>query len=261
MLTFHEIDIELNEKQAIVWLNQPESRNALNPLMIDDLIKGFEWMEHQKEIRIILIRGRGHSFCAGADINWMNDSGSSGYRTIYSESKKLASCFRTIYQSNKVVINLIHGHTFGGGLGFIGAGDFSFALKEALFGLPELKLGLAPSVITPYLLTRVKQSALKLKIYTGKSFSSEEALDMGLIDGVFNDIHEMEIKFGEMIHAISSVSSEALQEYKKLLRQVNKNTVNRNIINKTIRSITRLKMSTDARNRMSEFMMRKNKPK
>jgi methylglutaconyl-CoA hydratase len=254
-MNFKKIHIEFKDKQAIIWLNQPEIRNSLNPLMINDLIKCIKWIERNDDIMVLIIRGRGKSFCAGADINWMKDSGSSGYRKNYLESKKLASFFNTIYQTNKVVINLIHGHAFGGALGFIGAGDFTFATKETLFGLPELKMGLAPSVIAPYLLTRIKQNVLKFKIYTGDTFTSEEALNIGLIDGIYSNINDMEIKSGELINSIISVSPLALKESKKLMKKLNAEIINKKKINKTIKTITNLKMSSDAKDRMLKFIV------
>ncbi len=261
MLTYKTIEVELKDKQATIWLNQPEYRNSLSPLMIDDLIKSIKWIDNNDEIMVIVIRGKGTSFCSGANINWMNDAGASDYKKNYSESKKLAACFSAVYRTNKVVINMVHGHALGGALGFIGAGDFTFALKTTVFGLPEVKLGLVPAVIAPYILTRVKQTVLKFKIYTGKSFSSEEALQMDLIDGVFNTIDEMEIKSNELIESISSVSPAALKEAKKLMRQLNNNIVNPQNSKETVRIITELKMSEEAKKRMSEFILSTGKKK
>ena len=250
-----ELEIRATDKLATIWLNRPESRNSLNPQILNDLVKSIRWLEGQEDIRVVLLRGKGNSFCSGADINWMRDSGLLSYRKNLRESKRLATCFHTLYQSDKVIINLLHGHAIGGALGFIGAGDFSFALKDTSFGLPELRLGLFASVITPYLLTRVRQNALKYKLFTGKSFSAEEALTMGLIDGIFTSLKEMEAETDEFIHSIASASPGALTEGKKLLRHVQRAIVNRRTINETVRTITRLKMSEDARNRMSKFIL------
>src|SRR3989304_510810 len=148
---------------------------------------------------------------------------------------------------------LIHGHGFGGALGFIGAGDFTYAVKNTMFGLPELRLGLVSSVIMPYLLTRVKQTDLKYKIFTGNPFTAEEALNIGFVLGGFENLNEMEAKTNELIKTIFSASSKALTEGKKLLRSLNKNLINAENINKTIKTITSLKMSEEARNRMSKF--------
>jgi methylglutaconyl-CoA hydratase len=257
MMKLKCIEIEIKDKLVTVWLNQPEKRNALNLHLIEEIIKVFRWIEKQKELMIVVIRGRGKSFCAGADINWMLDSGKSGYKNSLRDSRKLAKCFNQIYLSSKVVINLVHGDISGGGLGFAGAADFTFAEKKSVFRLPELQLGLIPSVIMPYLLTRVNQRDLKYLTFSVEKFSAEEALQKGFIDKVCVDVDDMEIKANELIRKILPVSQPALSETKELLRVLNSNLVNPGNIRKTIKTITKLKMSDDAGERMAEFFSRK----
>ena len=253
-MNLKKTEIEIKDKVVTVWLNQPEILNALNPSIIKELIKIFKWIDTRDEIFVILIRGRGKSFCAGADINWMINSGLLDYKKSYLDSKILASCFKAIYKSNKVVINLIHGNSFGGALGFFGAGDFSIALKNTVFSLPEIRLGLVPSVIMPYLLTRVRLSDLKYQVFTGGRFTAEEAQKIGLIDKVCKDLDEMELKAKELIHNISLASPEALTELKYLLRIFNKSLINSNNIKETIKTITKMKMSDEASNRMLKLI-------
>ena len=254
MKSFEKTKVELHDNYATIWLNQPEIRNALNPLIISELIEGFEWIEKKDEVRVIVIRGNGGSFCAGADIKWMKKSGELGYRKNYSDSKMLANCFKTIYQSNKAIINLVHGHAFGGALGFFGASDFTLATKDTKFGLTELHLGLVPSVIAPYLHTKVRPADIRYQIFTGKVFSASEALNIGLIDYACESMNEMEAKVNEMIQDICSVSPIALEKEKELLRYLNRNLVNPKNIKKTIKLITKMKLSEDAHVRMLNFI-------
>lgn len=257
MLNLKRTEIEIKDKLITIWLNQPEIRNALNISIIEELIQVFKWISKQKKIMIILIRGRGNSFCSGADISWMMNSGLLEYQKSYRDSKKLARCFKLIYHSDKVVINMVHGDAFGGALGFLGAGDFAMAVKDTRFRLPELSLGLVPSVIMPYLLTRVKPADLKYEIFSGEIFTPEDALKKGLIDKVCDDIDDMENKVNELIQNIYSASPQALTEAKHLLRAFNKSLVNHDNIKKTVKTITRMKMSDDARERISGFLSKK----
>ncbi|RPH34172.1 MAG: enoyl-CoA hydratase/isomerase family protein [Bacteroidales bacterium] len=254
MKSFEKIKVDLHNNYATIWLSQPEIRNALNPVIIKELVKGFEWIEKKDEIRVIVIRGNGGSFCAGADINWMKKSGEQGYRKNYADSNMLANCFKTIYHSKKVVINLVHGHAFGGALGFLGASDFNLATKDTKFGLTELRLGLVPSVIAPYLHARVRPVDIRYQIFTGKVFSASEAQNIGLIDYVCEDINEMKAKVNELVQGICSVSPVALAEEKELLRYFNRNLINSKNIKKTVKLITDMKMSEDANVRMSKFI-------
>jgi len=254
MLNLKRIEIEIENNLVTVWLNQPDIRNALNLATTEELIKTFKWISEQKKLNIVLIRGRGKSFCSGADINWMKNSGSLGYKNCYRDSRKLATCFKLIYNSDKVVINLVHGDIFGGGLGFIGAGDLTIAHKNSIFRLPELRLGLVPSVIMPYLLTRVSQTDLKYQIFSGEIFTAEEALHKGLIDKICEDFNDMELKANELIQNLLKVSPQALTETKHLFRTLNRKNINSANIKKTIKTITRMKMSDDAMARMTKFL-------
>lgn len=254
MKNFEKIRVDINDKLATIWLNQPEVHNALNPFLLKELTRCFEWLEEKNEIRAILLRGNGDSFCTGADIGWMKKSGEQSYKKNYADSRKLADCFGTVYQSNKLVINLVHGYAIGGAIGFLGAADFNYALKSAKFGLTELRLGLVPAVISPYLHTRVRPTEIKQQIFTGKLFSADKALKMGLIDLVCDDMSEMEAKVNDLLKAIYEVSTNALAEEKKLLRELNKNLVNNKIIKHTIKTITKMKTSYDAKERMAKFM-------
>lgn len=257
MLNLKRTELEIKDKQATLWLNQPEIRNALNLSLIEEIIKVFKWINEQKDIMVIIIRGRGDSFCAGADINWMINSGLLEYQDCYRDSKRLAACFKTIYQSDKAVINLVHGDVYGGALGFLGAGDFTFAVKDTRFCLPELRLGLVPSVIMPYLLTKVKPADIKYQIFSNGMFSAKEAKDKGFIEFVSQSIEDMELKADELIQKIYSSSPLALAEAKHLLRDLNKSLINSDNIKMTVKTITRLKMSEDSRERMSRFKTKK----
>lgn len=247
------IEIEINEHIATIWLNRPESRNALNSQLLNNLIKAFNHLEKRDGIMIILLRGKGKSFCAGADLKWFLKSGNATYTKNLSSSKKLAKCFHTIYKSNKVVINLIHGHAFGGAFGFIGTGDFSFALKDTKFGLPELKLGLLSSVIMPYVLLRLRLADLKELVYTSETFTTEKALQIGLIDKVFDKEEDMETEAISLANKISKSSLFALNEGKKLVRRLNRSTINKENIKYTAMTLTRLKLLDDTQQRIAHF--------
>ncbi len=254
MLHLKYVEIETKDKYVTVWLNQPDIRNALNIITVEELIKVFRWIKEQKDVMVVLIRGRGKSFCSGADINWMLSSGLLDYRKCYRESKKLASCFKHVYQSDKVVINLVHGEVFGGGLGFTGAADITLAVKDTRFRLPELRLGLVPSVIMPYLLTRVTPADIKYEVFSGEMFTAEKAHKIGLIDKVCEVAEEMELKSNELIQDICSASPGALTETKRLFRALTKSLINSDNIGKTVKAITMMKMSDDARERMAKFL-------
>lgn len=250
------LDFNKSNKNATIWLNRPEVHNALNPPLIDDILRAFEWLETKKDILVIMIRGQGKSFCSGADIKWMKESGSADYTKSYKDTFKLASCFKTIYNSNKITINLVHGNVFGGALGFIGAADFTYALHDTRFGLPELKLGIVPSVISLYLLTRMTPWSFKKMMLTGVTLQAVDAQNVNLIDCICEDAEQMETKANELT-ASDNLSPDAMIEAKKLMRKLNGTILNNHNERYTFGLLTRLKMSDDAKERMSIFI---NKP-
>jgi len=259
MLNLNKVIIDTQDASATVWLNQPEILNALNPLIIKELLKSLKWIAENKKIRVILVRGRGNSFCAGADLNWMLNSvksGMNGYISNLREIKSLASLFRLIYDSDKVVINMLHGNVYGGALGFIGAGDITLALRNTIMSLPELKLGLVPAVIMPYLLTRLKIQEFRVYMLTGIEIKAEQAKRAGLIDFVCDDLDEMERKAEELIQNIVRTSAGAVADAKSLIRKLNKSVINSDNSLSSIKLITRRMRSDDARDRMKRVLMK-----
>jgi methylglutaconyl-CoA hydratase len=257
MLNLKNVETDRNDKLITLWLNKPDTRNALDYSLTEELIRVFKWINEQKDIQVIILRGRGKSFCSGADIKWMTNSGFLDYKDCYKDSELLAECFHIIYQSDKVVINLVHGDVSGGAFGFLGASDFTFAVKGTRFCLPELRLGLIPSVIIPYLITKVKPADIKYYTLTTEIFSAEEACDKGFIEYVCHTIGEAEHNSNELIKKIYDCSPAAIAESKHLYRALNKSLINTENIKNTIAVITRLKMSDDSRERISAFFTNK----
>jgi methylglutaconyl-CoA hydratase len=257
--TINKVIVDTQDASATIWLNQPSILNALNPLLIKELVKSLKWVAEDKKVRVILIRGRGDSFCSGADLNWMLNSakpGKSGYLSNLREIKSLASLFKTIYDSDKVVINMLHGNVYGGALGFVGAGDITIALRNTILRLPELKLGLAPAVIMPYLLTRLKIQEFRVYMLTGMEINAEHAKSAGLIDFVCDDMDEMERKAEDLIHNIVRTSAEAVADAKSLLRRMNHSVINSDNISSSVEVLTNRMRSDDARHRIKKLLIK-----
>lgn len=254
MLNFKKIEIDIKDNLITIWLNRPETHNALNSLMLKEITEIFRWTDKRKDIKVIMIRGKGKSFCAGADLKQIAKHSHSGFRKSYSDSKDMAGCFSAIYGSDKVVLNLIHGNVYGGGLGFLGAGDFTFALKNTVLSLPELRLGLVPAVIMPYLLSKIKLSVIKYQVYTGGILTAEEALRKGLIEYVFENMEDMEKKADETCRDICQLPSDAIEDTKNLLRSLNKGIINPANVRRTIQVITKRKLSDETTKRIADFI-------
>ena len=215
--------IELVERNGIkeVWLNRPELHNAFNAELIQDMIKLFESFKG-KDLKLVILSGRGHSFCAGADLNWMKAMKDYSKEENFKDSKELARLFSTINECEVPVIGRINGHALGGGVGLVSVCDYVVANPEAMMGFTEVRLGLIPAVISPYCISKIGESNARAWMLSGERFSAEEAMKMGLVHEVVG-LGEMDARIHELEKRFLAAGPEAAREAKKLIRGVVKN--------------------------------------
>jgi methylglutaconyl-CoA hydratase len=253
MKNYSTIELIIENRIATVWLNRPEVHNAINKKTLDELIKCFKFLEKSKEIRIIILRGNGKSFSSGADLKWMLESGNKSYKKNEVDSIALAKCLNTIYKSSKPTIAVLHGAVIGGAIGLLSTCDFAIAEVNTIFSLSELRMGLAPSTIMPYILTKMNQHNVKMLMLTGNKISADKAHQLGLIEQVFEK-QEIEENLRLISADIMKSCPVAIKESKKLIRFLNNAEISKKIINRTVRSITKMKMSKDSNEGISAFL-------
>ena len=149
-INYQNIEVELDGSVATLWLSRPEVHNALNAEMIREISGFFLWAEDKLEIQAVVVMGRGKSFCAGADLQWMKDAINLDRDENLKESEELSSMFKSVFESSKIVVAAIHGNVYGGGNGLAAACDLAFSTTDARFSLSETKIGMAAASITPY---------------------------------------------------------------------------------------------------------------
>ncbi len=213
--------VDRNEVKE-VWLNRPEIHNAFNAELIADLIKLFESFKNDKSLRLIILSGKGTSFCAGADLNWMKAMKNYTKEENFRDSKELAKLFSTINECEVPVIGRINGHALGGGLGLVSVCDYAVSVKEAMLGFTEVRLGLIPAVISPYCISKIGESHARAWMLSGERFSADEALKMGLLHEVV-EAGELDHRINEMEKRFLAAGPQAAREAKKLIRSVVKN--------------------------------------
>jgi methylglutaconyl-CoA hydratase len=182
MLNYKTIEFELKGDLGIVWLNRPEIHNAFNEVMISELLDVFQHVNKMDEVRIVMLRGRGKSFCAGADLNWMRGVAGYSYEENYKESLNLSKCFYTIYTCAKPTMAVVHGAAIGGANGLLAACDFAYADDNTTFSLSEVKIGIVPACISPYVTKRVGEYGSKELMLTGKRIKGPEAEKFRLVN-------------------------------------------------------------------------------
>lgn len=166
---------------ATVTLNRPDVHNPFNAQMIAEITQAFTQLAEDASCRVIVLTGAGKSFSAGADINWMRDMVHASEAENKADSLQLAAMLRAIYFCPKPTIARVNGHAFGGGVGLISCCDIAVGVAQAKFGLTEVKLGLVPAVISPYVIRAVGERQARRLFLTAEIFSASQALDLSLL--------------------------------------------------------------------------------
>lgn len=211
--------IEKEKGVKEVWLNRPDLHNAFNAELIEEMISLFESF---KDERLIILTGKGNSFCAGADLNWMKAMKDYTREENFNDSKRLAKMFAVINDCDVPVIGRINGHALGGGVGLVSVCDYVVAADSALMGFTEVRLGLIPAVISPYCISKIGESNARAWFLSGERFGAEEAKRMGLVHEVVL-APELDTKIEEIKKRFLAAGPIAAKEAKKLIRGVMKN--------------------------------------
>jgi methylglutaconyl-CoA hydratase len=204
---------------ATVTLGRPEARNALNAALIGEVTRCFEELAEDESVRVVVLTGEGPSFCAGADVGYMRDTASFSYEENLEDARRLADMFLAVDDLPKPVVARVQGAAIGGGAGLVAAADLAVAEEEARFAFSEVRLGIAPATIAPFVVRKIGFSRARALFLTGERFGADLAREIGLV-------HEV-VPEGELDAAVERVAAQLLQggpaaqaAIKEALRQV-----------------------------------------
>jgi len=247
------------EKNIItLTLNRPEVHNAFDDELINTFISILKEIEIDSTIRLVILSANGKSFSAGADLNWMQRMADYSEADNIKDSEQLAELMWRLNNLNKPTIALIQGATFGGGVGLVACCDIAIASQRASFCLSEVKLGLIPAVISPYVINAIGEKASRRYFLTAERFSAQEALNLGLISSVVEE-HGLETEKKYFSELLLANGPKALNEAKKLIRDLNCNAVTDAVREETAKSIAKLRVSPEGQEGLKAFL-EKRKP-
>ncbi len=218
-MEFKTLKIQLGESMAWVNLDRPESRNALNAEMIHELTEVFSWLGTRDDIRVIILKGNGKSFCAGADLNYMKAMAQFSRAENMNDAERLSKLFQTIYYCDKAIITVVHGACIGGANGIVAASDIVIAATGTRFAFSEVRLGITPATISPFVVHRIGHTAAKELMLTGRPFTALEAKEMKLVNTVVDEALLIETEQSYIEHFMHA-SPDAVAECKRLIRLV-----------------------------------------
>ena len=238
---------------ARIALNRPQKSNALNGVFVADIRQALKNLLSDSAARVVLIEGHGEHFCAGGDIHWMQEMAEKSYETNYQDAHAIAELMHELYAFPKPTIALAHGTTLGGGLGLLTACDIAFASTNAIFGFSEVKLGIAPSTISPYVIAAIGQRMARYYFLTGQRFDAVEAKRIGLVHEVVA-VNELLNAGLAMANKLLANSSQAMAGIKALIQGVAGQHLSEDIAQFTAGNLASLRMSADGQEGLKAFI-------
>lgn len=254
---YNTIEYSIADKVARVNLNRPEVHNAFNNELINDLYEVFDSLKDNADVRIIVLTGNGKSFCAGADLNWMKSVVNYSYEQNFEESFKLAKLMYLIFTHPKPVIARVNGSAIGGGVGLMSVCDILIASENAKFGLSEVRLGLVPAAISPFVMSRIGEAKARELFITGERIIAEEACNIGLVNKCVKP-DNLDDAVDEKVDLIKNNGPEAVRAVKEMIFKVTQIRFPE-IQEYTAELIANLRLSEEGQEGMNAFL-EKRKP-
>ncbi len=252
-MQFTTIQIEIEGHISTIWLNRPEIRNAFNEVMISELIKAFNQLSKMDDVRIIILRGRGKAFCAGADLNWMRDVANYTYDQNLQESIQLSECFNTIYNCRVPTVAVVHGAAIGGANGLLAACDIAICENETVFSLSEVKIGIVPACISPFVMKRVGEYGSKELMLTGRRINGKEAEWFRLVNKSLPK-EELDDYLESTTSMLLTSGPKAVGHCKVLIDQVSNKITLEEALSYTAAMIAEIRSSEEGQEGMAAFL-------
>ncbi len=243
---------------ASITLNRPEVHNAFDAIMTRELTATLKKLDANPKVRAVVLLGAGPSFCAGADIKHMKASAKFTHRQNYRIAQESATMFHTLYSLSKPTIACIHGAVRGGGLGVVAACDIAIAARTATFRLSEVKIGLIPSMISPYVTAAIGQRQARRYFITGEEFDASEAWRIGLVHDIVEEA-ELNGAISGMLAQLYSSGPRAIRAAKQLIDLNAPSAIDQRLRDETARRIAEIRATDEGQEGLSAFL-EKRKP-
>ena len=250
------IRIATQNRVATIVLSRPDVRNAFNDEVIAELSQAFVQLGETPEVRAIVLMAEGPAFCAGADLNWMRRMADYTRDENIEDAGKLAFMLRAIYECPKPTIARVQGDVYAGGMGLVAACDMAVSVDTANYCLSEVKLGLIPATISPYVIRAMGARAAHRYFLTAERFNAAEALRIGFVHEVV-PADQLDAKVGELVNALVSASPNAVRECKKLVQDVAERDITRLLIDHTVEGIADIRASDEGKEGVQSFLQKR----
>jgi methylglutaconyl-CoA hydratase len=238
---------------ATITLNRPEIRNALNKVLITELTQAIHECDQDPEIRVIIITGQGKIFCAGADLAYMQEIATYTHEQNIEDALLLGTLFETLDKCSKPTVALIKGGAYGGGVGLVAACDIAIASHDAKFALTEVRLGIIPAVISPYIIKAIGQRQARHYALTAQILSAADALQIGLVHYTVPD-NQLDETAHATIKNLLKGSLAAQAATKQLFREIESRPITPELSQLTATAIAKARASIDGQEGLKAFL-------
>ena len=245
---------EIDEQgRATITLNRPEMHNAFDDTLISALIEEFRRLERESSVRVILLAAKGKSFSSGADLNWMRRMADYSFEENRNDAMALAELMKTLANLSKPTIALVQGAAIGGGVGLVACCDIALATENASFCLSEVKLGLIPAVISPYVATAIGARATRRYFLTAERFDASEACRLGLVHEVVRT-EDLAEQVENLSRSLLRNGPQAMASVKALVAEVALSSLDDDLIADTAERIAEIRASAEGREGLSAYL-------
>jgi methylglutaconyl-CoA hydratase len=252
------VDIDATAEGAVtVTMNRPERKNAFNADLISALREAFEDLQGAEGVRVIFLRGAGGTFSAGADLDWMRAAVDASEGENREDALALARMLKGLWDLPALTVALVEGAAFGGGVGLAAACDMAIATKDARFSFSEVKLGLTPATISPYVAAALGPRRARALFATGRVFDADEAMAFGLVDEVVADAAALEGAQAKLAAEMMACAPGAIAEAKQLASDVWARDIDDGLLRETARRIAARRVSEEGQEGVRAFLDRR----
>ena len=256
-MQYQTINIDKYKNHSVLRLSRPKVRNAMNDLMLDELIYFLEHAHKEKQCKFLLVRGEGDVFSAGADLNWMASAINATHEENVEESRKLYRVFKLFSTLPMITVAWVHGAAIGGALGLVAGADFVWIDQDVKIRFSEVKLGLVPATVAPVVIQRIGEIKARQWMLTGKMLGEDELLSAGFADEIVT-AEALPEKLAYLVESVSGNDMNAVQSTKKLIHDIVENMDADTEESYTANVIAEARASESAQSRIRSFLETKN---
>jgi len=250
------LQISQRDRVLTLTLNRPDVRNAFNDEVIAEISQAFARAAEQDEVRAVVLAADGPAFCAGADLNWMRRMADYTRAENLDDAGKLAEMLRLIYACPKPTVARVQGDVFAGGMGLVAACDMAVSVDTATYCLSEVKLGLIPATISPYVIRAMGPRAAHRYFLTAERFGAAEALRIGFVHEVVT-ADALDVKVDELVKALTGASPSAVRACKTLVQEVADRDIDAALIARTVAGIADIRASAQGKEGVQAFLQKR----